>query len=816
MPKVFMNETVGVQTVGAGGIGMIPPVPVETVEKIDGNVREMHEVTAPAGRIPNPVGKEDGETINIQDEGYVTSGFSVPNPKNASDNMVLAVEDGEYKIVDPSVQTDVADLVADPYSTESTYAVGDPTVYENELYICNTAITQGEAWTAAHWTKKPLGEAMVDGLGAKVDKTQTVNGKALSGNITLTAEDIGYDDTVDPHSANSLGAAVGDLKSALNTLTGETIKWDNGKTRDLPNVLNQNSYQNWSSAFTTASEGDVFYVKGSGGNNSRLWIFADSTGASVKASATSAKYTSLTKIVAPSGTSYIACNSKTNDGVTPELIKGFPVTKQTEELRDGKADYSFDTIYIEKKDMQAGALYSATPAVSADNTSVVCIKKIPCYAGKKLKLIAPTVTGYTYNYRFGFYNASTGAYVSQIASTDTPEVTVPANCGYFCFHFHVTNASFSSYSFYSSFLPDAAVVTVIYESEKKEAYTDEAQVKELYDLYADPSDIVSLNKDVEGKLIQALRPLNTSSNQYLEEDKPLVLLHFSDIHADIRSLRRTIEFYNAYKNYIDDIICTGDLVATRWNDGFSWWGDFTGSEKILLAIGNHDTLTASSGFDWTQQATEADTYTRYFAPYIANWNCEYTEGKTYYYKDYEAKNVRLIVLNCMLKDSDATAQLSWLETTLAGAKTAGYTVVIANHYSPFSKKVACNFTSLDKTYGAELGSDYVSAVNSFITGGGKFACYIAGHTHYDGIVQNSDDNQFCVIVDAASVEQANQYSDTQRTNFTKSQDLENLVCVDTSSQAVKVIRVGADMDHYLRSKKQITLKYPTNTIIAES
>ena len=220
MPKVFMNETVGVQTVGAGGIGMIPPVPVETVEKIDGNVREMHEVTAPAGRIPNPVGKEDGETINIQDEGYVTSGFSVPDPKNASDNMVLAVEDGEYKIVDPSVQTDVADLVADPYSTESTYAVGDPTVYENELYICNTAITQGEAWTAAHWTKKPLGEAMVDGLGTKVNKTQTVNGKALSGDITLTAEDIGYDDTVDPHSANSLGAAVSDLKSVLTLNSG--------------------------------------------------------------------------------------------------------------------------------------------------------------------------------------------------------------------------------------------------------------------------------------------------------------------------------------------------------------------------------------------------------------------------------------------------------------------------------------------------------------------------------------------------------------------------------------------------------------------
>ena len=216
MPNVYMNDVPVVQTVGAGGIGVSPPVPIEKVEKIAGNVREMEEVTAPASRLPNPIGADDGTIIEAKDDSWQSGGFSVPNPKNASDNMVLAVEDGEYKIVDPSVQTDVADLVADPYSTESTYAVGDPTVYENELYICNTAITQGEAWTAAHWTKKPLGEAMVDGLGAKVDKTQTVNGKVLSGNITLTAEDIGYDDSVDPHTANSIGAAVSDLKSALD------------------------------------------------------------------------------------------------------------------------------------------------------------------------------------------------------------------------------------------------------------------------------------------------------------------------------------------------------------------------------------------------------------------------------------------------------------------------------------------------------------------------------------------------------------------------------------------------------------------------
>ena len=48
--------------------------------------------------------------------------------------------------------------VAAQYSTSATYNVGDYCIYNGQLYRCITAITTGEAWTAAHWTAAVLGD----------------------------------------------------------------------------------------------------------------------------------------------------------------------------------------------------------------------------------------------------------------------------------------------------------------------------------------------------------------------------------------------------------------------------------------------------------------------------------------------------------------------------------------------------------------------------------------------------------------------------------------------------------------------------------
>lgn len=75
-----------------------------------------------------------------------------------------------------------------PYSSSSTYAVGDRVRYSNYIYECITAITTAEAWTSEHWKQ-------VDNLQTQINNKQdalvsgnnikTINGLSLlgSGNI---------------------------------------------------------------------------------------------------------------------------------------------------------------------------------------------------------------------------------------------------------------------------------------------------------------------------------------------------------------------------------------------------------------------------------------------------------------------------------------------------------------------------------------------------------------------------------------------------------------------------------------------------------
>ena len=85
---------------------------------------------------------------------------------------------------------------AGAYDSTSTYAVGDYVVYEHDLYVCNTAITAAEDWTAAHWTQTDIG-TVLESLKSDIDNKQdtlvsgtnikTVGGNSLlgSGNIDV-------------------------------------------------------------------------------------------------------------------------------------------------------------------------------------------------------------------------------------------------------------------------------------------------------------------------------------------------------------------------------------------------------------------------------------------------------------------------------------------------------------------------------------------------------------------------------------------------------------------------------------------------------
>lgn len=96
-------------------------------------------------------------------------------------------------------------MMADEYSSSSTYSVGDYCIYNGDLYKCITAITTAEAWTSGHWTQ-----------------------------VQVTNE-------------------IGDLKSAITTL--ESID-----SQNLTAYKNEGKYINASGELNTLSAFSVYYL----------------------------------------------------------------------------------------------------------------------------------------------------------------------------------------------------------------------------------------------------------------------------------------------------------------------------------------------------------------------------------------------------------------------------------------------------------------------------------------------------------------------------------------------------------------------------
>lgn len=327
------------------------------------------------------------------------------------------------------------------------------------------------------------------------------------------------------------------------------------------------------------------------------------------------------------------------------------------------------------------------------------------------------------------------------------------------------------------------------------------------------------NQDLTNAIIQAHKVPSIPSNPTAN----LGLIHFSDIHADTNRLYNILWFSEKHANYIDDIVCSGDMVSNKFADSYDWWTNTSGSEKILVAIGNHDRWNGTLGDFTYAGASEAECYAKYIQPFYSNWGVVHDGTHTYYYKDYSDQKIRLVVLDCMLNETaQIEAQNSWLSSVLAGAKTSGFAVVIMEHYIPYRdncEEVKCYFTSVKPK---KLDPDgfnpiYQATVQTFIDGGGDFICYLAGHIHLDLIIKNKNyPNQWFIAVDTASMTKGHSYGDTERIAKTKCENLFNYITFNTTHKLVKIVRVGADTDSYLRSKKTLVFNYQTKEIISQN
>lgn len=307
------------------------------------------------------------------------------------------------------------------------------------------------------------------------------------------------------------------------------------------------------------------------------------------------------------------------------------------------------------------------------------------------------------------------------------------------------------------------------------------------------------------------------------------LIHFSDIHGDEISLQKIVDFKNEYNGQIDDILHTGDNVWYMWSHGMTFWDNVEGSSSILNCIGNHDTSN-SGGYTYGHR-TAQECRERYITPYLSNWgNVQINNDVCYYYKDYEGKDIRLIVLDLYHWDAN---QLDWLVATLASSLTNNKHVILAGH-SPeasYGAKTLTPFDSIEMPESYDMASTLpcinnsaINAVADFIENGGIFVCYLCGHMHRDIMRYfNGHSNMLSVSIENASVlaHVPSATTDTGPNNTSAriigeiSEQCFNVVSVDTNNKILTIIRIGKNYDSYGRHIGSITYDYNNNEIISQ-
>lgn len=333
---------------------------------------------------------------------------------------------------------------------------------------------------------------------------------------------------------------------------------------------------------------------------------------------------------------------------------------------------------------------------------------------------------------------------------------------------------------------------------------------------------VKINQAVSGS-VASITATEINNARHIAGDTatPLTLLHFSDPHADTDAINRILSDAGNYSASIDEMICTGDMVANTAGQIASWW-----NPDVLTCIGNHDSASynSSTGYDWTALSM-ADRDAYYIAPFESNWGVTHTTGTSYYYKDYATQKVRLIVMDAMLytnNGAEATAQTAWLASLLADAISNNLHVLIAIHsVHGGATPIECSFSkygevTMPTQADCNTPQVVIDAVATAISNGLKFIGYIVGHTHQDNMWDaENDGTQLMYCITCAAVSQRAQWINSDQ-NRSITEDAYNLVTIDTAHTLVKIIRGGgANIDDHMRTRKAICFNYSTGQMVGE-
>jgi hypothetical protein len=383
-----------------------------------------------------------------------------------------------------------------------------------------------------------------------------------------------------------------------------------------------------------------------------------------------------------------------------------------------------------------------------------------------------------------------------------------------------------------------------------------------YNLPQAPSGYSDPNSDVKIRNADMYDVINTNAyykDGPVADQRNLQMMVVTDLHGDVTAVQNAITMMNEFST-IDGGLNLGDTCTNNFLDDFTFVDPLMSIGKpFLIAIGNHDEGT---GHTIASTGTTAASYTRFVQPYEASIAGTHA-SKSYYYKDWDDYDIRMIVLYEYDDNDDvdpgdpllyrvnksyrvwSQAQIDWFISTLENTP-AGYSVVIAMHQivqdqmtwvsSPFSDiaGIAVNdsATFSDEDIIPDIVNAYINGTTivggsySFtgeasyktaisvdcdftVRGAGEFICYMAGHAHVDMIatVPAYPDQTQIVLTCATSDSSRNRYGDLQRQVGKRSEDCINVVSFDTVNKQIKIARIGAQITHDMRKRDFIAIDY---------
>ncbi len=269
-------------------------------------------------------------------------------------------------------------------------------------------------------------------------------------------------------------------------------------------------------------------------------------------------------------------------------------------------------------------------------------------------------------------------------------------------------------------------------------------------------------------------------------------------------------------------------------------------KKSLFVLGNHDTnvgdFQTSTGITTTKNRWHAlsqrDAYDTFFASQKDEWGVIQTEGKCYWYKDYQDAKIRLIGIDMSYWDTD---EFNWLSNLLAEANDNNYSVILASHSQLGSATGNSNITFQSFETLTSAGKYRNSQNYSYGTYPDKFQgtvagetidnlnkneqimnllqsykdiiiCHLHGHWHIDMFEYYDDAPDILAIgVDQGGALRA--VYEAERTISLPNWYVFNVITFDTYNKLIKIVRFGNDIDHYLRSKKVLTYDYANKRVV---